>query len=150
MLTHFLRKMCRLDVIEAWDGEECTNLVFSHEPLYYSVIIVRLSSFRRSPSRSIPQPNINSQCDIQMPNKDGYETCREIRAWEKINDHPHVPIIALSANIMAEGQRDSAAAGFTQYTTKPVEWRTLGNLLIDLVNPNMPHVFLSDRLANER
>lgn len=127
MLTHFLRKMCRLEVVEAWDGEECTKLVFSHDPLYYSVII----------------------CDIQMPNKDGYETCREIRAWERQNNHPHIPIIALSANIMAEGQRDSAAAGFTQYTTKPVEWRTLGNLLIDLVDPNIPHVFLSERLAME-
>lgn len=89
------------------------------------------------------------QCDIQMPNKDGYETCREIRAWERENSYPHIPIIALSANIMAEGQRDSAAAGFTQYTTKPVEWRTLGNLLIDLVDPNIPHVFLCDRMVNE-
>ena len=84
-----------------------------------------------------------------MPKKDGYETCREIRAWEKQINHPHIPIIALSANIMAEGQRDSAAAGFTQYTTKPVEWRTLGNLLVDLVDPNIPHVFLSERLAME-
>lgn len=90
-----------------------------------------------------------AKCDIQMPNKDGYETCREIRAWERDNKHPHIPIIALSANIMAEGRRDSAAAGFTQYTTKPVEWRTLGNLLIDLVDPNVPHVFLSDRMMNE-
>lgn len=84
-----------------------------------------------------------------MPNKDGYETCREIRDWETKNNYPHIPIIALSANIMAEGRRDSAAAGFTQYTTKPVEWRILGNLLIDLVNPNVPHVFLSDRSADE-
>lgn len=147
MLTHFLRKMCRLDVIEAWDGEECTKLVFSHEPLYYSVIIVRdpicVRFFIFYALMTYPQ------CDIQMPNKDGYETCREIRAWERDNKHPHIPIIALSANIMAEGQRDSAAAGFTQYTTKPVEWRTLGNLLIDLVDPNVPHVFLSDRMMNE-
>jgi CheY-like chemotaxis protein len=82
-----------------------------------------------------------------MPNKDGYATCREIRSWEEKNGYPHVPMIALSANIMAEGQRDSAAAGFTQYTTKPVEWSTLGNLLIELVDRDIPHVFLKDRLA---
>ena len=40
MLSHFLHNMCGLDVIEAWDGEECTRLVFSQEPSYYSVIIV--------------------------------------------------------------------------------------------------------------
>lgn len=84
-----------------------------------------------------------------MPNKDGYETCREIRAWEEKNGYAHIPMIALSANIMAEGQRDSAAAGFTQYTTKPVEWSTLGNFLIELTDRNVPHIFLKDRLATK-
>lgn len=149
MLTHFLRKMCCMDVVEAWDGEDCTKLVFSHDPFYYSVIIVCISSLNIFLFLLYLLLTTFMQCDIQMPNKDGYETCREIRAWEKQNDYPHIPIIALSANIMAEGQRDSAAAGFTQYTTKPVEWRILGNLLVELVDPNIPHVFLSDRLANE-
>ena len=148
MLTHFLRKMCCLEVCEAWDGEQCSKLVFSHDPSYYSVIIVSIQHLPFFKTKNPPNSN-HFQCDIQMPNKDGYETCREIRAWERQNHHPHIPIIALSANIMAEGRRDSAAAGFTQYTTKPVEWRTLGNLLIDLLDPDIPHVFLSDRLANE-
>lgn len=34
--------MCGLEVVEAWDGEECTRLVFAHDPSYFSVIIVRL------------------------------------------------------------------------------------------------------------
>ena len=85
------------------------------------------------------------QCDIEMPRKDGYTACREIREWEHQHGHPHVPMISLSANVMAEGRRDSAAAGFTQYATKPVEWRILGNLIVDLVSPGRPHVFLRDR-----
>ena len=80
-----------------------------------------------------------------MPKKDGYKTCREIRAWEKRYAYPAVPMVALSANIMSEGRRDSAAAGFTQYTTKPVDWRVLGNMIIELTDSNVPHIFLRDR-----
>lgn len=85
------------------------------------------------------------KCDIQMPIKDGYATCREIRKWEEEHKYSPVPIIALSANIMSEGRRDSAAAGFTNYTTKPVDWKVLGDMIIDLINPETPHVFLRDR-----
>ncbi|KAA6414551.1 MAG: putative autoinducer 2 sensor kinase phosphatase luxQ [Lasallia pustulata] len=123
MLTHFLGKICFLDVEKAWDGQQCLDKVFAQGPLYYQVII----------------------CDIQMPIKDGYVTCREIRKWEEDQKYPSVPIIALSANIMSEGRRDSAAAGFTNYTTKPVDWKVLGDMIMDLINPDIPHVLLRDR-----
>ena len=29
-----------MDVTKAWDGEECLEKVFAHEPLYYSIIVV--------------------------------------------------------------------------------------------------------------
>lgn len=80
-----------------------------------------------------------------MPRKDGNTACREIRAWENANGHPHVPMISLSANVMTKGWRDSADAGFTQYAAKPVEWRILGNLIIDLIKPGVPHIFLKER-----
>ena len=54
-------------------------------------------------------------------------------------------MISLSANAMTRGWRDSAAAGFTQYASKPVEWRVLGHLIIDIIKPGTPHVFLKDR-----
>ena len=79
-----------------------------------------------------------------MPVKNGYETCRDIREWENTHNHPHIPIIALSANVMAEGQRASADAGFTQYTTKPIDLQALGNLLIELLEPGKEHVLLRD------
>ena len=79
-----------------------------------------------------------------MPIKDGYETCRDIRQWETKNSYPPVPIIALSANVISQGQRVSADAGFTQYTTKPVDLQALGNLLISLLEPGKKHVFLRD------
>ncbi len=76
------------------------------------------------------------QCDIQMPNKDGYQTVREIREWEQTNKHHRIPIIALSANVMSEGLEKSMEAGFDEYVTKPVSWKTLGRMLIGLVDPN--------------
>ena len=36
------------------------------------------------------------QCDLHMPNKDGYQTCKEIRKWEKENKYPYLPIIRIS------------------------------------------------------
>ena len=80
-----------------------------------------------------------------MPRKDGYTACREIRAWETANGYPHVPMISLSANVMTKGWRDSAEAGFTQYAAKPVEWRILGNLIVDLIKPEAQHIFLRER-----
>ena len=81
-----------------------------------------------------------------MPVKNGYDACRDIRSWETRNNHPHVPIIALSANVMAEGRLASADAGFTQYTTKPIDLQALGNLLVELLEPGKQHVFLRDSL----
>ena len=81
-----------------------------------------------------------------MPVKNGYEACRDIRDWETMNKYPHVPMIALSANVMSEGRRASADAGFTQYTTKPIDLQALGHLLIELLEPGKQHVFLRDLL----
>ena len=71
-----------------------------------------------------------------MPNKDGYQTVRDIREWERGNKHHRTPIIALSANVMSEGLEKSMEAGFDEYVTKPVNWKILGRMLMDLVGPN--------------
>ena len=43
-----------MEVTKAWDGEECLEQVLSHDPLYYSVIVV-------SPSFLTPLANIYFQ-----------------------------------------------------------------------------------------
>jgi len=112
---------------------QCTNMVYSHDPGYYSVIVVSFG-LAHTPLGSADTKVM--QCDIQMPNKDGYQTVREIREWEQANKHQRIPIIALSANVMSEGLEKSMEAGFDEYVTKPVSWKTLGRMLIDLVDPN--------------
>ncbi|MCJ1403096.1 hypothetical protein MMC11_006319 [Xylographa trunciseda] len=123
ILVNFLGRICCMDVTKAWDGEECLEKVFAHEPLFYSVIV----------------------CDIEMPRMDGYTACRKIREWETKHNYPHVPMISLSANVMTKGWRESAEAGFTHYSMKPVEWRDLGHIIVDLLKPDEPHIFLQDR-----
>jgi CheY-like chemotaxis protein len=71
-----------------------------------------------------------------MPNKDGYETCREIRAWEKENGFARMPIIALSANVMADVMDRCVQAGFNDYVTKPVDFKALSGTMSELLDPH--------------
>ena len=64
-----------------------------------------------------------------MPRKDGYQACREIRQWERDGKHSHMPIIALSANVMSDVQDKCAAAGFSDYVTKPVDFVDLSKAM---------------------
>ena len=70
-----------------------------------------------------------------MPNKDGYETCREIRQWEATNNLSKMPIIALSANVMADVMEKCIEAGFNDYVTKPVDFKALSTTMSDLIDP---------------
>ncbi len=85
------------------------------------------------------------QCDIQMPIKNGYETCRELRQWEASHNLASTPVMALTANAMPEERAAAARAGFTDYLTKPVDFNTLGTMMMTLLDPKIPHIFLRDR-----
>jgi CheY-like chemotaxis protein len=73
-----------------------------------------------------------------MPNKDGYQACREIREWEKNESYPRMPIIALSANVMADVLDKCIEAGFSNYITKPVDFKALSTVMGDLLDPTEP------------
>ncbi|KIW10436.1 hypothetical protein PV08_11400 [Exophiala spinifera] len=107
----------------AKNGQECVDMVKEKGPGYYSLII----------------------CDIQMPIKNGYEACREIREWEQSHGYQPCPIMALTANAMPEERAAAANAGFTDYLTKPVDFNLLGTMMMTLLDPSVPHVFLRDR-----
>ena len=64
-----------------------------------------------------------------MPRKDGYQACREVRAWEAERGHGSLPIIALSANVMSDVQERCVSAGFNDYVTKPVDFIDLSRAL---------------------
>ncbi len=58
--------------------------------------------------------------DIQMPNMNGYEASRAIRALKR-PDAKAIPIIALTANAFAKDVRTAAAAGMTAHVAKPID-----------------------------
>lgn len=55
--------------------------------------------------------------DMQMPNMDGTEATRQLRASP---DLQHIPIVALSANAYSEQQANAHAQGINDYLTKPI------------------------------
>jgi two-component system, sensor histidine kinase and response regulator len=56
--------------------------------------------------------------DCQMPEMDGYEATRRIRAAEE--NGWQIPIIALTADVVADARTRSLAAGMNDYVTKPI------------------------------
>lgn len=64
--------------------------------------------------------------DIQMPNMDGLEATRRLRAMPKFAD---VPIIALTAFAMAGDRERCLEVGANEYMTKPVHLRKLLDLI---------------------
>ncbi|WP_226551191.1 ATP-binding protein [Celeribacter naphthalenivorans] len=57
--------------------------------------------------------------DISMPEVDGKEATRQIRALE-IDTGTHLPIVALTAHAMAGDEQEILAAGLDHYMTKPL------------------------------
>ncbi|WP_417912006.1 ATP-binding protein [Candidatus Electronema sp. TJ] len=56
--------------------------------------------------------------DIQMPVMDGYTACAAIR---KQPQHKRLPVIALTANVMADDREKSRAAGMSDHIGKPFD-----------------------------
>ncbi len=64
--------------------------------------------------------------DCNMPVMDGYEASRQIRQSGR---WPHLPIVALTANAMAEERERCRAAGMSDYLAKPFRREELAALL---------------------
>jgi CheY-like chemotaxis protein len=60
--------------------------------------------------------------DIQMPDVDGFEVLRRLRADEGTRA---IPVLAVSANAMPDDVARSLAAGFDAYLTKPLDMPSL-------------------------
>ena len=67
--------------------------------------------------------------DVHMPVMDGYDSARRIRDWEAVNSAPRTPIIAFTANVMAEERATCLAAGMDDYVSKPANREVLYEML---------------------
>jgi len=67
--------------------------------------------------------------DINMPNLDGIEATKKILAYEKENNIPHTPIIALTANALEEDKEMFLSIGMDFYLPKPIDLEKLKDIL---------------------
>ncbi|MBF0426103.1 MAG: response regulator [Magnetococcales bacterium] len=58
--------------------------------------------------------------DMQMPEMDGLEATRRIRAYEAESGSRRVPVVAITANAMKDDVDQALAAGCDDYLTKPI------------------------------
>ncbi|RYN62950.1 hypothetical protein AA0118_g5085 [Alternaria tenuissima] len=116
--TVILKFLARIEIETetVQDGVQATDTIFSKPPGYYSIVL----------------------CDLHMPNKDGYQACKEIRRWEKKHGYRRHPIIALSANVLGDVYAKCVEAGFNSYVTKPVEFKELSLAMTKFLDPADP------------
>jgi len=69
--------------------------------------------------------------DIQMPEMDGLDATKHIRAYGLMD----LPIIAMSAHVMASDKEKSLQAGMNGYITKPIDPEELNRVLLKFIQP---------------
>jgi CheY-like chemotaxis protein len=68
--------------------------------------------------------------DISMPEMDGREASKAIRALE-VATGGHIPIVALTAHAMDGDDADILAAGIDHYMTKPLRKAAIVEVLVE-------------------
>jgi len=77
--------------------------------------------------------------DIQMPELDGIETTRRIREREAAEAAARTPILALTANTLAEDRYACFEAGMDGFLVKPLDREKLADALAGLkISPHVP------------
>ena len=80
--------------------------------------------------------------DVQMPEMDGFEATRAIRAWEREHNVGRAPIIAMTAHAIAGYREQCLQQGMDDYITKPLKkdllLATVARYLADYENPPPP------------
>lgn len=64
--------------------------------------------------------------DLQLPGVDGLAFTRALRGDPTTSD---IPVVAMTAHVMAGDREDAMAAGCAGYIAKPIDTRTLGESL---------------------
>ena len=105
-----LLSMKKMEVEHALNGRIAVEKFAQHDPGYYDAVLM----------------------DIRMPEMDGLEATKRIRALER-EDAKTVPIIALTANAFDKDVKRSMQAGLSAHLTKPVEPDRLFKILEDLI-----------------
>ena len=96
----------------AENGRIAVDMFSASEPGYYAAVLM----------------------DVRMPEMDGLEAARTIRALDR-PDAGRVPIIAMTANAFDDDVQRSLQAGMSAHLSKPVEPEILFSTLESLIRP---------------
>ena len=83
--------------------------------------------------------------DCQMPVMDGYSATKAIRAKEDFKD---LPIIAMTANAMAEDKAKVAACGINDHIAKPINVNKMFTTMAQWITPQNPTEKSKNKLGN--
>lgn len=71
--------------------------------------------------------------DIQLPDMDGFALTKQLKADPNYRD---IPIIAITAYAMKGDKEKALAAGCDDYIAKPINTRTLPDIIAKYLHPN--------------
>lgn len=76
--------------------------------------------------------------DVQMPHMDGPTATRHIREAEALTGRARTPVIALTANVMADQLTDYLDAGMDACVAKPLQLHLLIEAMRAVLKPSQP------------
>lgn len=95
------------------------NQRVAQEILENAGLVVEVADNGRAAIRAVARSTFDVVLmDVQMPEMDGYESTRSIRALERFNN---LPIIAMTAHAMKGDREKCLEAGMNDYLTKPID-----------------------------
>ena len=84
--------------------------------------------------------------DVHMPGMDGLTASRRIRTESRF---AHLPIIALTAQVLVEERGATVAAGMNAHLTKPIDEALLYQTLLDVIEDAVPGSYSLARLGED-
>lgn len=72
--------------------------------------------------------------DCEMPIMDGFSATDQLRQWERAQQRPRTPVIALTAHILPEHKARAEAVGMDDHLAKPIELSQLRELVRHWLN----------------
>ncbi|RMA43379.1 ATP-binding protein [Rhodophyticola porphyridii] len=105
----------------AAEDNKTNQLVFRKMIKSLTLDLCMVSNGREALDAYVAHPPDLVFTDISMPEMDGLEAAREIRAFEARHDLPRVPIVAMTAHAMDGDEKRIFEAGIDHYLTKPLK-----------------------------
>jgi len=126
--------MAKLLVVEDNDDNRCILVLRLH---HFGAYDIREATTGHEALECITQdPPDAVLLDLKLPDLDGWETARRIRALPAPLNA--LPIIAVTAHAMLEDRDNALAAGCDEYVTKPVNFPELHEKLKRLLTRSRP------------